>query len=149
MHSVDLQNNPCPLLWAGTAVLALWALVSPAFGPVMDHHFAERYHNHSHIYIGLPDVDHIHTYQDNHSHRLASRRDDSNPPSGSSLPTDTVFLTPLDVMGQDAQAPLTPAAQPMNPFLFQGDSSVLEAWPQNDGPLKEAYIPPLKRPPPT
>jgi len=110
----------------------------------MDHHFAERHHNHSHIYIGPPDIDHIHPYQDNHSHRLAYRADDSNPPSGSNLLINTVFLAPLDGMGQDSLAPPTPAAQPMNSIPEQG---ILLAWPQSDGPLKEAYVPPLKRPP--
>jgi len=147
MHSVDLQKKPCPFLWAGTAVLALWALFSPAFGPVIDHHFAERHHNHSHIYIGLPNIDHIHPYQDNHPHQLAYLSDDSDPRSRSNQPADTVFLAPLDGLEQDAQAPLTPAAQPMNSSPDQGDSSLLLAWPQSDGPLKEVYVPPLKRPP--
>lgn len=128
------------ILVAGSGMLALWALFSPAFGPVMDHHFAERHHNHSHIYLGLPDVDHLHPYQDSHSHRMINQPIDSNH-------IDTVFLTPLDGLGQDSPASLTPAAQPINSHSDQGDSSLLLAWPRRIVPLEEAYVPLSKKPP--
>lgn len=137
------------LLWAGPGVLALWALLSPALGPVLDHHFPERHHNHSHIYFGPPDADHIHPYQDHHAHSLIHWANSPDAPSAPNLPKDTVYLAPLDGMGQDSLAPLTSAAQTMNSLPDQGDPSIFSVWPQRVNPLEEAHVPLPKRPPRT
>lgn len=150
MHSLEARRICRTLLWAGPAVLALWALFSTALGPVMDHHFAERQHNHAHIYFGPPDVDHLHPYQDHHDHRLILGANDEDMGEGlrtPNVPVDVVYLAPLDVLGQDSLAPLTSATQPIDSFPDQGDPTIFLAWPKRSDPLKEAYVPPLKKPP--
>ncbi len=140
------------LLLAGAGILALWALFSPALGPVMDHHFAERHHNHSHIYAGPLDFDHLHPYEKHHVHgpvRSATDIKVGDDQWGPEVPRGVVFLSPMDGMGQDSLVQLTPVTQPSNSFPDQGDPSLLLAWPQRWDPLREVYVPPLKRPPRT
>lgn len=150
MHCLEARRNSRTCLWAGAAVLALWAFFSPALGPMMDHHFAERQHSHAHIYFGPPDVEHVHPYQDHHIHRLIQWANDngmSDGLPGPTLPIDTVYLTPQDGMGQDSLASLTPATQSMDAFPDQGDPSLFFAWTKGDDSLQEAHVPPLKKPP--
>ena len=40
--------------------MVLVALAMPSFGPVADHHFAERQFHHSHVYLGAVPADHEH-----------------------------------------------------------------------------------------
>jgi len=118
----------------------------------MDHHFAERQHNHSHIYFGPPDVDHNHPYQDRHMHqpiRSANQNDMNNDLSAPNIPVGVVYLAPLDGMGQDSLASLAPMTQPMNSFSNQGDPPLLLTWPQRYDPLQEDYVSLPKRPPRT
>lgn len=135
------------LLWASTGVLAFGALFSPALGPVMDHHFPERHHNHAHIYLRPPDADHIHPYQNHHSHRRTEWGKYTDGPSALNVPIDTVYLAPLDGLGQDSLTPLTPSTQPAKSFPDQGDPSYMLTWPQRYDPLREVFVPPPKLPP--
>ena len=135
------------LLWTGSSVLALWVLFSPVLGPVMDHHFPERHHNHAHIYFNTPDADHIHPYQDQHGHQLIKWAHNPDGLPGPTVPIDTVYLTPQDGMGQDSLAPPTPATHSTDAFPDQEDPSLLFAWTKGDDSLQEAHVPPLKRPP--
>ncbi len=50
---------------AGVLVLGL---LLPFLGPVIDHHFAERFPHHGHIYVASPDTEHIHAYALPHHH---------------------------------------------------------------------------------
>lgn len=150
MHSLQEKKTRRTFLWAGPAVLAVWALFSPVFGPVMDHHFPERHHSHAHIYFGPPDVDHIHPYQGRHAHgpvQSANVNKMNRSLPAENVPAGVVYLIPLDGMGQDSLAPLTPATQPLNSFPDQGELSLLSAWPLRYDPLQEAYVPLPKRPP--
>lgn len=141
------------ILWAGSAFLALWALFSPAVGPLMDHHFTERQHSHAHIYFRPLDVDHIHPYQEHHGHRQIRWANNNNNKGvgdglpGPDVPVDVIYLAPLDGMGQDTPAPLTPATQTLNILPDRGDTTIFPAWPQRDDPLQEAHVAPPKRPP--
>lgn len=44
-------------------VAALTALFLPLFGPVLDHHFAERQPDHAHMYLDGSEYEHLHTYE--------------------------------------------------------------------------------------
>jgi hypothetical protein len=44
-------------------VLAVLGLALPGLGPVFDHHFAERLHDHQHIFLDSATVGHQHPYQ--------------------------------------------------------------------------------------
>ena len=43
--------------------LAVLALIFPLVGPAINRNFAERQPNHSHVYFGAPDPDHLHSYE--------------------------------------------------------------------------------------
>ena len=56
-----------------TIIIALYALLLPAFGPLLDHHFVEWQHNHGHLYLdgrgGVGAAGHIHIYEMPGRHR--------------------------------------------------------------------------------
>ena len=132
----------------GSAISVLWASFSPVLGPVTDHHLAERKHDHAHIYFGTPDIDHLHPYVDHHDHRLIRWANDEqwgDAQAGTDVSIDVVFLAPLDGMGQNSLALLTPAMQSMNAFQRQGNSNLFFEWPELYDPLQEAHVPPPKK----
>lgn len=49
-------------------VTATCALFLPFYGTFLDHHFSERLPGHVHIYQGETPVEHVHPYEDPHSH---------------------------------------------------------------------------------
>ena len=55
------------------AIVALYALLLPVFGPLLDHHFVEWQHNHGHIYLdgrtgGGPGHTHVYELAGSHTH---------------------------------------------------------------------------------
>ncbi len=65
------EHEPPSLGWMLALAAALFALVLPIVGPMDDHHFAERYHTHDHIYLNGAPVPHNHSYEGLalHAHR--------------------------------------------------------------------------------
>ena len=53
---------PPSLGWMLLLAVALFSLALPIIGPLDDHHFAERAHNHDHIYLNGHPVGHHHAY---------------------------------------------------------------------------------------
>ena len=51
-----------------TAGMLALALMAPFFGPVLDHHFAERFPHHGHIYVASAGPGHVHPYAVPHHH---------------------------------------------------------------------------------
>ena len=79
--------------------VALYALLLPVFGPMLDHHFVEWQHNHGHIYFanGVGDgPEHRHLYQLSGGHRHPSLPADG---AGPALPEETAYLTTYDGAG--------------------------------------------------
>ena len=125
------------------AVMVLVALAMPSFGPVVDHHFAERQFHHGHLLVdGLTA---------GHDHRLGARDHqhpygtDSGPDNADYLP-GMVFLNSADA-GSSPVVSVSTAVQtsPVYPDL---NGAVLR--PQNspdNTPLTEAF-PALPKPPP-
>ncbi len=68
--------------------IALYALLLPVAGPLLDHHYAEWQHNHAHVYFGNgPEGSqgyhlHIYDWQGSHGHLPTSETDDGNAPGG-------------------------------------------------------------------
>jgi hypothetical protein len=60
------RTNPT-LSWQLIAAVAIHALLLPLYGPLLDHHFAERLPFHSHLYSG-GSVEHEHLAHVPHSH---------------------------------------------------------------------------------
>jgi hypothetical protein len=48
--------------------IAVFALLFPVAGPIIDHHFAERLPGHGHVYMDGPELSHGHDLSDSHDH---------------------------------------------------------------------------------
>lgn len=55
------------------AMVICLGLLSPFIGVLMDHHFAERYSGHVHIYFQASPPEHVHQYERQHSDTQAVR----------------------------------------------------------------------------
>jgi len=134
-------------MWV-SAVFAALLLLLPGFGPVLDHHFAEREPHHQHIYFGSVLPKHIHPYEVPHAHgqktavpASGNAAPDSSPPDG------IVYLTSYDGIGETLSFPIVPMLHlalvfpdlENNQFVFNAAS--------NDHILSEAFIAPPKKPP--
>ena len=49
-------------------VLSVGVFLINIIGPIVDHHFVERGHDHDHLYLGIASPDHIHLYDSKHRH---------------------------------------------------------------------------------
>ena len=67
------------LLSAMFTTAATAAVFLPTLGPLLDHHYAERLPNHTHLYFGQADYDHVHPFEmQDHFHYYP----DEAPPDG-------------------------------------------------------------------
>jgi hypothetical protein len=89
-------RQPPSLGWMLLMAAALFALFLPIVGPLDDHHFAERTHNHDHIYLNGVPVAHHHAYEGSpqHPHQESAAR----------------FSQPGEYGGQEEILYLAPAA---------------------------------------
>ena len=119
------------------------ALALSSLGPMLDHHFAERYPGHQHLYLGTALPDHSHNYQNAHAHYGSWMYG----PAATGSPSDgVVFLMANDGMGHvaaDISAPLL-----VRPLRLGGDGggSILQPFAGDDA-LTGVVVPPSKRPP--
>ena len=75
-------------------------LLLPFFGPMLDHHFAERRPDHAHVYLGAVVHDHVHPYEvTTHLHRHTDGHASGEGLSENVLPDGIVFLTSHDGTG--------------------------------------------------
>ena len=135
-------------LWAGCAALVAFALLSPAFGPTLDHHFAERQYSHAHIYLGPPGVDHVHPFETSHIH--SQPRDEARGATGDQsqvhmVPRGIVYLTSHDGMGAELAVPFMPTQQAA--AIFPNPDSFFFTFAHHDNILSEALVAPPKKPP--
>lgn len=107
------KSRLLPMVLAAPLLLAL-ALAT--FGPVLDHHYAERQHSHDHIYIGYADGDHEHPYETDHVHSYghyhqASPWSPDSRHAASSSAGGTLYFVTYDMSDQGfASATLAPIA---------------------------------------
>jgi hypothetical protein len=131
-------------------IVALYVLFTPFFGPMLDHHFAERQHTHQHIYFGSTDVKHTHFYELLHLHPHAYNMPIIPPGNGSQSnesPNEVIYLTSQDGIGQNAPSFTIPASQVDFVFPDLGDHHFLLSSTGQDSLPPETFIPPPKRPP--
>ena len=120
--------------------LAVIGLALPDVGPLLDHHFIERLHDHQHLYLGSVYKEHSHPFQSPHPHAGA-------PAPDAGTPVDIGFFPSQDGSSQGITIFGFPALQPKlnlldgwtNPLLM--DYSVSRAMSPG-----ESVPPPL--PPP-
>ena len=86
-------------------VAAVTALFLPLFGPLLDHHFAERQPSHAHIYLDGPVYEHLHSFEKSDDHHPSRPSAEANAYGGQA--GDVVILT--DVHGIGSGPAGTPA----------------------------------------
>ena len=80
-------------------VIALYALLLPVVGPLLDHHYVEWQHNHAHVYFGGAPGDsgfHVHIYDASGDHVHLSVSDHSG---GTSAPEGIAYFSRFDGAG--------------------------------------------------
>lgn len=130
------------------AVLAVAALLLPFFGPAIDHHFAERQHDHGHVYLGLAVTDHSHPYEGEHIHQIDTDVAHSAAAvslSGNEAPDDIVYLTSYRGFGQQSASSL--AAPVRSAIIFPDNDPFLFAIAHRDHILLGVSVAPLESPP--
>jgi hypothetical protein len=131
-------------------IVVMYALFMPFFGPMLDHHFAERQHNHQHIYFGSAGAKHTHFYQLLHLHSHTHNTPTIPPTDGSQSnesPNEVIYLTSQDGIEQSAPSFTIPALQVDFVFPDLGDHHFLLNPTGQDSLPPEIFIPPPKRPP--
>ena len=79
-------------LLAVTAVALLTTLLVPLFGPLVDHHFAERQPGHMHLYLtGVP-IQHLHHHEAFHSHEAPVADSSEMEAAGPVLENSVIFM---------------------------------------------------------
>ena len=125
-------------------VIALYALLLPIFGPLLDHHFVERQHQHAHIYAAGRPAAHTHIYEISgvHYHPPADAAGNRGAPAAG-----LVYLTAYDGAGAaPAYLSLTTAA-PRLRLPQEGDDSRRWGWPPAERRPPGAYVAPPRQPP--
>lgn len=125
-------------------IIALYALLLPIFGPLLDHHFVEWQHQHAHIYAAGRPAAHSHIYEisGGHQHPPADAAGNRAAPAAG-----LVYLTSYDGAGAaPAYLSLTTAA-PRLRFPQDGDDSWRWGWPPAELMPPGAYVAPPRQPP--
>ena len=123
-------------------------LVLSFFGPALDHHFAERHYNHTHIYLALPDAHHSHPYERPHPHSYdPGEHCDIESPLGGPGTNGIVYLASHDGTGQETAKSFGPATRLALMFPYLGDNSFFSKPGQVTGIFQEAFVAPPKKPP--
>ena len=101
------------LLSALFTTVATAAVFLPTLGPLLDHHYAERLPNHTHLYFGQADYDHVHPFEmPGHIHYF----DDEAPPVG------IVYLASYDGSSPVMIDATVHAVQQTLPFVAPDDA---------------------------
>ena len=136
--------------WMLVFAAALFALVLPIVGPLDDHHFAERYHTHDHIYLNGVRVDHNHAYEGFalHSHQKSDPQ--FRQLSGGENASDVLYLAPATagLMLAALNAPYHPAPGSLRPPPpSDGRDNLLGRFAPSSSLTRGANIPPPLPPP--
>ena len=128
-------------------VIALYALLLPAVGPMLDHHYVEWQHNHAHVYFGgAPDGAgfHVHIYDASGDH--------GHPPvkaysRNHTLPEGVAYFSELDGSGSGPiSSPSGPAMDSLT-FPDPGDYPLLAAYGSREVPPLGITVAPPRKPP--
>ena len=143
-------GNPPSLGWMLLLAVALFALALPVIGPLDDHHFVERAHNHDHIYLNGWPVQHDHFYQTGSAHPHAAPHDVASETGGQRPVAGTVFLSPVasGLMLSSMNAPCHPAPEALrSPPSHARHDNPLAGFVAALLPPPGAHVPPALRPP--
>ena len=128
-------------------VIALYALLVPVVGPLLDHHYAEWQHNHGHVYFGGGPGDtgfHVHIYdtREDHGHMPATDYWASR-----SVPEGVAYFSAYDGAGFGPIS--TPTGPSTDSLIFPdpGDPPLLAAHVGTELPRTGANVAPAIKPP--
>ena len=132
------------IAWRGISFSIAAAVVLGFIGPAVDHHFAERQHNHSHIYLTVSAAEHgharLHPFEEPHSHATADTEAAGH--------HGVLYQTSNDVLSDSGTGPVIPFIEDSTSPIRSGDFFP-NAQADSERSLHETFIAPLKRPPRT
>ena len=121
------------------ALLAVAVLLLSSLGPMVDHHFAERYPAHGHLFLDGADGEHTHPFEHSHIHYdelYALAPGDEN----------IIFFAPYDGSGH-AHADLAVPVSSLSPLYSDGSGPLLGNRGYDATRLRGIAVPPLRQPP--
>ena len=128
-------------------VIALYALLLPVAGPLLDHHYVEWQHNHTHVYFGGAPGEaafHVHVYDFAGKHGHAPVTDDSG---GRSFPEGVAYFSGFNGAGSGPIAsPAGPATESLA-FPDSGGQPLLAAGAIAQLPPPGVSVAPPRKPP--
>lgn len=128
-------------------VIALYALLLPVVGPLLDHHYAEWQHNHGHVYFGgTPEAAgfHVHIYDAGGDHGHVPGSDYLG---ARGVPGGVAYFSGFDGAGSGPiSSPTGPATETLT-FPDPGDQPLLAAYGIAELPPVGVRIAPPRKPP--
>ncbi len=115
-------------------LIAVDATFMPFYGPVLDHHFAERQPAHEHVYLGEARPHHGHPYETLHSHATGPAGSTSDRAEAKPAPDGGVALTSSDGVAVEAQSAGVPVL-----YVQPGPGSSPGLSPRPAPPSDEAF----------
>ena len=141
-------NDEMTQLIRPTIIIALYALLLPAFGPLLDHHFVEWQHNHGHLYLdgrgGVGAAGHIHIYETPGRHRHSP----VDPAAGRDNPAAAIaYITAYDGINSGLAYLSLTAADPAPVFPDGADQTGWRGYADRTMPPPGALVLPPRKPP--
>ena len=135
-----VQENLKRMAAQSVAVLSIFLLLAPALGPQLDHHFAERRPDHSHVYLGAPSPEHSHPFEEggHHAHHKHPRQPQ---------PGGIVYLASDEGMGQAFAGVASPVAEESVRFSAPDGGVFLWGPPWRTAAMCGAFVGPPDNPP--
>ena len=135
--------------WMLLLAVALFALALPVIGPLDDHHFVERAHNHDHIYLNGWPVQHDHAYRTGSAHLHAAPLDVTSETGSQRPAAGTVFLSPVTsgLMLASMNAPQHPAPESLRPPPPRHQANPLERFTHAPARVRGQNVSPPLPPP--
>ena len=130
------------LVFRGISLSITAAIVLVFLGPAVDHHFAERQHNHSHIYLTISAAEHGHT----ESHPFEEPHIHSSTETGVDAHHGIIYLTSNDGLSDSGTG--SGIAFITDPFpQIHGDYYSPNAQTASGSIICKAFVTPPKKPP--
>ncbi len=138
------------LAWRGILLTIATAMVFVFLGPAIDHHFAERQHNHTHLYLTASAAEHghpdQHPFEESHSHFQPGTQ------LGTQLGTEdhgtgVLYQTSNDGLGESGSVSVTAVIDDGLAYPLHRGESLSHAVAVGEGVFLEAYAAPPDKPP--
>lgn len=132
------------------AAVSIVLLFLPAIGPQLDHHFAERRPDHTHVFLGAEVPDHTHFFEGRHRHYHPGPSSETIE-SGSSYDGTPeqriIYLSPEEGLGQGVTDPAPRGVQSSPVFTGLFDNPFVCGLGRNPYIPSAALTPPPWKPP--